>query len=208
MDPRESLIISLKKLGYLKTSSLIDAFETVDRADFVPKNLEREAYIDHALPIGEGQTISQPLTVAFMLELLSPKEGEKVLEIGAGSGWQAALLAHIVGAKGKVITLEHIPKLVEMAKLNVGKYKKLEDRIKVVLTNGSRGYKQEAPYDRIVVAASAMSIPEAWKEQLKVGGVIVAPVGNSIFKLVKEEENSFTEEEYPGFVFVPLIGGD
>ena len=208
MDSRESLIISLKKLGYLKTSSLIDAFETVDRADFVPKNLEREAYIDHALPIGEGQTISQPLTVAFMLELLSPKAGEKVLEIGAGSGWQAALLAHIVGAKGKVITLEHIPKLVEMAKLNVGKYAELTSRVKVVLTDGSRGYKQEAPYDRIVVAASAISIPEAWKEQLKVGGVMVAPVGNSIFKLVKEEENSFTEEEYPGFVFVPLIGGD
>ena len=205
MDSKESLINSLKRLGYLKTPSLVDAFEAVDRTDFVPKNLEREAYIDHALPIGEGQTISQPLTVAFTLELLSPKQGEKILEIGAGSGWQAALLAHVVGAKGKVVTLERIPRLVEMARRNVGKYKDFADRVEVLLADGSKGYGKEAPYDRIVAAASARNIPEMWKKQLKVGGIIVAPVGDSIFKLVKEGENNFREEEYPGFVFVPLV---
>ncbi len=208
MDSKESLISSLKGLGYPKTFSLIDAFGAVDRVDFVPKDLEREAYIDQALPIGEGQTISQPLTVAFMLELLSPKEGEKVLEIGAGSGWQAALLAHIVGAKGKVIALERIPKLVEMARHNISKYEDLTSKVEVILADGSKGYEKEAPYNRIVAAASAQSIPEMWKKQLKVGGIIVAPVKNSILKLVKEGKNDFSEEEYPGFVFVPLVEGD
>lgn len=208
---KEELLRELTAGGYLKTPALIDAFRRVDRKDFVPPGLVEEAYGNYPLPIGQEQTISQPLTVAFMLELLSPQSGEKILEIGAGSGWQTALLADLAGAQGKVFAIERIPELKEMAERNVSKYDFTKKGIvKIMLGDGSKGYAEGAPYNKIIAAASLSAgrqaaVPEVWKKQLKVGGRIVAPVGDSILAIDKLSEKDYKIREYPGFAFVPLI---
>ncbi|MFH0712481.1 MAG: protein-L-isoaspartate O-methyltransferase [Candidatus Jorgensenbacteria bacterium] len=209
---KDKLIDDLIRDGYLKTPPIIEAFRKIDRADFVLPEHVPTAYVNAPLPIGEGQTISQPLTVAFMLELLEPKEGEKILDIGAGSGWTAALLAEIVGdppdGGGKVIAIERIQELKEVAEANVSKYGFTEKGIvKIIQGNGVNGYKDEAPYDKIIAAAAASRIPRAWKSQLKIGGRIVAPVSSSIVMLRKIDQDRFEKKEYFGFAFVPLIGG-
>lgn len=199
------LVDSLIKKGYLKTPEIIDAFKSIKRADFLPKNIAHLSELDEALPIGENQTISQPLTVAFMLELLSPEKGNKILDIGSGSGWTTALLSHIVGERGKVFALEVIPELSEFGKNNVSKYNFVKKGIaSFFISDGKEGYRKEAPYDRILCSASSGEIPLALKEQMKIGGKMVIPAGSSIFFLEKEEINKFREEEYPGFAFVPL----
>ncbi len=207
------LIHSLIQQGWLKTPQIIKAFQKVKREDFLPKEIKGLAELNEALPIGYGQTISQPLVVAFMLELLQPREGEKILDIGSGSGWTSALLAEIVGEKGKVIAMEIVPELVEFGKNNVKKYNFIEKKIvEFVWGDGSKGYPKEAPYDKILVSATAKKCYKSWKEQLKVGGRIVTPIGNSIWLFIKKSapcqdsgEGEFEEFEYPGFVFVPLI---
>ena len=199
----KKLIEELMSMGYLKTPRIIEAFRKVDRKDFILEDLQHEAYGNYPLPIGDGQTISQPLTVAFMLELLNPAEGDKILEVGAGSGWQTALLAELVGRKGKVVAIERIPKLAKMAQRNLARYKYTQ--IELVLGDGAEGYDRQAPYDKIIAAASASSIPKAWEKQLKISGIAVFPLGNSIYLITKTKENRFERKEYPGFVFVPLI---
>lgn len=202
----KELINNLIADGYLKTPAIIDAFNAIDRANFIPQKLEESAYINEPVPIGQGQTISQPLTVAFMLELLNPKSGEKILDIGAGSGWQAALIAEIVGKSGKVVAVERILQLKGLAEKNIEKYGFIKKEIaKIVWTNASNGYAKESPYDKIIAAASAESILAAWKEQLKIGGRLVAPVKNSIVVIDKISETEFKEEVHFGFSFVPLI---
>jgi protein-L-isoaspartate(D-aspartate) O-methyltransferase len=215
-----NLIDSLIKEGWLKTPRIIEAFRQIKRVDFLPAAPEvgepRPLYgrddskdlaeLNEALPIGYGQTISQPLVVAFMIELLDPRPGEKILDIGSGSGWTSALLAQIVGKKGKVIAIDIIPELVEFGKKNVSKYNFIEKGIvEFICADGSKGYQKEAPFDKILASASARELPKAWKEQLKVGGRIVTPIGTSIWLFAKKSENEFEEIEYPGFVFVPLI---
>lgn len=200
----KDLIDRLIHDGYLKTSRIIDAFYKVNRTDFVPAEIADEAEINAPLPIGFGQTISQPLTVAFMLELLEPQEGEKILDVGSGSGWQSCLLAHIVGDRGKVFAIERIPKLSEFGKKNAEKYH--FSNLEFLVGDGSRGYQKEAPFDRIVVGAAAFGkIPEELKEQIRVGGRLVIPVDRSVWLVEKTGENEFRETEYPGFAFVPLI---
>lgn len=202
----ENLINQLIREGYLKTPRIIEAFREIKREDFVPESLKDEADVNAPLPIGWGQTISQPLTVAFMLELLQPEPGDKILDIGAGSGWQTAMLAYIVGKKGKIFAVERIPELMEFGEKNVGKYNFIEKGIvSFICGDGSRGLKMEAPFDRIIVAAAAEKIPEFWKEQLKIEGRLVTPVKSSIWLLIKESEKKFKEQEFPGFAFVPLI---
>ena len=200
----EQLINRLIDHGYLKTPEIIDAFYKINRIDFLPEDLKSEAQINAPLPIGCGQTISQPLTVAFMLELLQPKRGYKILDVGSGSGWQSSLLAYITGDEGRVIAIERIPELSEFGKENSEKYN--FRNLEFVVGNGSVGYKKEAPYDRIIVAAAAFDkIPDELKSQLKIGGRMVIPVRNSIWLVIKKEENKFEEKEFPGFVFVPLV---
>ncbi len=190
--------------GWLKTNRIIQAFKKIDRKDFVRPNLKDASNYDQALPIGHNQTISQPLVVAFMLEKLDPKPGQKILDIGSGSGWTTALLAEIVGKEGKVIAIEIIEELMKFGKKNVRKYNFIEKGIvEFICKDGSKGYKKNTPYDRILVSASAKEIQKKWKTQLKKEGRLVAPLQNSIVLYIKNKNN--TIEKYPGFKFVPLV---
>jgi len=214
-----ALIENLVRQGYLKTPQIIEAFKKIKRVDFLPDNLKDLAELNEALPIGFGQTISQPLVVAFMLELLQPMPGDKILDVGFGSGWTTALLAYIVSQKsitnsqspiskqkGRVIAIELVPELKEFGEKNIAKYNFIEKGIvKCLCADGSKGYPQEAPFDKILASASAEQLPPVWLEQLKIGGRIVTPIGNSIWLFIKETKNKIKKQEYPGFVFVPLI---
>jgi protein-L-isoaspartate(D-aspartate) O-methyltransferase len=204
----QDLIASLIKGGYLNTRQIIEAFKKIDRKNFVPENLEYEAYVNAPLPIGWGQTISQPATVAFMLELLRPERGNIILDVGAGSGWQTAILAEIVGKKGKVFAIELLEKLAEFGKGNVDKYGFVSsNRVEFIHGDAELGLPDKAPFDRIIAAASAKEIPGAWKDQLKIGGRLVAPVGSSVRLLIKKGNNEFEESDNPGFAFVPFVSG-
>ena len=202
----ESLIGELEREGYLKTPRIRNALEKIDRADFVPEELRDEAYRNTALPIGAGQTISQPLVVAFMLELLRPEAGQKILDVGTGSGWVAGLLAELVGKKGRVISIERMPELSAAARRNLARYGFVGSGVLLLLVgDGTKGWPEETPYDRIIAAAAGTAVPAPWKEQLAVGGRIVAPVGSRIVMLEKRQDGSFREEAYEGFSFVPLV---
>lgn len=200
------LVTNLIKSGYLKTDIITDAYLKIDRARFVLPEYEKYAYDDVPLPIGYGQTISQPLTVAMMLELLDPQKGQIILDVGSGSGWTTALLAYVVGQTGKVIAVERKKELVEFGKNNADKFSYAKKGIvQFHQGDGSKGFLANAPYDRILVSAMADCIPNALKDQLKIGGKLVIPVNNSLWRLSKRGEKDFHKEEYPGFAFVPLI---
>ncbi|MDP2909754.1 MAG: class I SAM-dependent methyltransferase [bacterium] len=204
-----ALLELLIKDGWLKNPLIIEAFTKIKRKDFLNwkgDGAEDLSEINEALPIGHGQTISQPLTVAFMLELLDPKPGNKILDIGSGSGWTTALLSQIAGERGKVIAVEIIPELKEFGENNNRKYNFVQKGIaEFHLADGSKGFEKESPFDRILVSASSKRIFKAWKDQLKTGGKIVAPVKNSIRFLEKKPDHTFKEIEYQGFAFVPLV---
>lgn len=190
--------------GVLKTPEIIKALRTVKRSDFLPASIRARAEDDAALPTFANQTISQPYTVAFMLELLQPEPAQKILDIGSGSGWVAAILARIVGKKGRVYAIERISELVEFCRDNLKKYH--FTNLEILLGDGTRGLPQYAPYDRIHVAAAAQKIPVALREQMAVGGRMVIPTINDDIRLIEKiSKNRYTEKIYPGFVFVPLI---
>ncbi len=184
-----------------------EAIKKVPRHLFVPERYKIEAYVDTPLPIGFGQTISAPHMVAIMCELLNLKEGEKVLEIGTGCGYHAAVVAELVGRKGKVISIEYIPELAEMARANLRALG--YDNVEVIVGDGSKGYEPEAPYDKIYVTAAAPNIPEPLLEQLKPGGKMVIPVGESVQWLIvveKDRDGKIRQKNWGSVRFVPLRG--
>lgn len=200
------LMHSLIEKGYLRSDRVIEAFSDIGRAEFVPEELAHNADADIPLPIGYGQTISQPLVVAFVLELLDIKEGSNVLDVGSGSGWTTALLAHIVGPAGRVTGLEIVPALYAFGKDNLAKFKRFDGyTIELYNVNGRDGYPKNAPYDRILVSASAEDVPSALTEQLKSGGKMVVPVNNAIWLVEKDAKGEVRTEPFEGFSFVPLI---
>ena len=203
---QDKLIEDLVKDGFLHDPRVIEAFKKIDRSNFVIEPLKNNAYINSPLAIGFGQTISQPLTVAFMLEKLDVQPGHKVLDVGSGSGWTTALLAAIVGEKGKVYGIEIIPEIYEFGKANVMRYSFLNKGIvEMYCGNGLEGLKEAAPFDRIMCSAAVQEIPPAFKDQLKIGGKMIFPMNNSLWLMSKKNETDFDTEEYPGFIFVPAI---
>ena len=204
-----TLIEKLIKEEVLKSSQIIEAFQEIQRADFVPKEVKAGIGSDQGvndynepLSIGFGQTISQPYTVALMLELLQPQPGDKILDIGSGSGWQTALLCYIVGSQGHVWALEVIKELKEIGQSNVEKYG--FQNVDFLNQSGLTGFTKEAPFDKIIAAAAGDNIPTAWPNQLAEGGRLVCPAGDSLW-LLKKEKGQIKKKEYPGFLFVPLV---
>lgn len=203
----EDLIKDLIEEGYLKTPRIIEAFRKVQRKDFLPDHLKEDAALNIPLPLTHGQTISQPLTVAFMLELLQPKEGEVIFDVGSGSGWQTALIAELVGPKGKIIAIERVPDLLRFGKKNVEAYG--YKNVEFIIGDGTRGCKKRAPFDKIIVAAAAqIGVPDIYLKQLKSGGRLVIPVGKYEQDMVvidKITDTDYKEARHPGFQFVPLV---
>ncbi len=191
----------------VKDKRVLDAFKQIKRELFVLPEFKPDAYVDAPLPIPGNQTISQPTTVVLMLDALMVKPGQKVLEIGAGSGYDAALLSVLVGSKGKVITTEIVPELVGFAKKNLQKAK--ITNVKVVHSDGSVGYAKEAPYDRIICTAGAPKIPMPLIKQLKEGGIMLIPVGpmhaQHMIRATKVK-GELIREDLGEYIFVPLTG--
>jgi len=183
---------------------VLAAFGKVQRHNFVPPAFKEAAYADHPLPIGFGQTISQPYMVAIMTEALGLKGGEKVLEVGTGSGYQAAILAEICG---EVYTVEKDERLLEHAKKIISQegYR----NVRFNCDDGTKGWKEKGPFDGIIVTAAAPFVPDTLKEQLADGGRLVIPVGTmfgQMLVVVTKKGDAFTREDVCGCVFVPLVG--
>ena len=209
VERRRRLVALLKELGYIRSPKVEKAMLTVPRELFVPDDVREYAYDDRPLPIGYGQTISAPSIVAHMTELLDPKPGDKVLEIGTGSGYQAAILAEIVTPGGHVWSIERIPELAEFARRNLERTG-YADRVTVIVGDGSLGYEPAAPYDKIMVTAAAPKVPEPLIKQLKPGGRLVAPIGPLPFQVLivldKALDGTISVRRDLEVVFVPLIG--
>jgi len=211
MRTYQELLTHLRNAGVLKTDRIAAAFAAADRQEFVPPELKDQAYVDAPLPIGHGQTISQPHTVAFMMELLAPQPGQKVLDVGFGSGWTTAILANAVGAEGEVYAMEILPEIFEFGKSNLDKFN--FKNVFLFNRSGWEGLPEKSPFDRILVSAASPAVPEALRKQLKVGGRLVIPVGKrsvldysqSVVLLEKTGPNQFRQQAYPGFAFVPLV---
>jgi len=205
---RRSDLVRLIKNSGVTNTAVLKAIGQIPRHLFVPKNYREQAYDDHALPIEEGQTISQPSLVAFMTDAINPQHDSKVLEIGTGSGYQAAILAEIVG---EVYTIELVPELGRSSKklLDELGYKNIHFKI----GDGYLGWADYAPYDAIIVTAAPPYVPEALKEQLKIGGKMIIPVGQpgrvqSLKLLEKSSPNRFRSRELFPVRFVPMKEGN
>jgi len=194
-------------MGFSK--KIINAFSDVKREDFVPEEFEGQTYEDTALPIGQGQTISQPYTIAVMLSELDLKPGQKILEVGSGSGYVLALISKIVGEKGRVFGLEVVKDLAKKSResLRLDDYKNVE----VHARNGFNGFPEKAPFDRILISAAVREIPKPLLEQLKDNGILVAPIGprfqQDIMVIQKQGKEFTTKSKIPGFIFVPFVEG-
>lgn len=200
---RKALVEIIKRKG-IQDEAVLQAIHTFPRHFFFDSALHSHAYEDKAFPIGEGQTISQPYTVAFQTELLQVQPGDKVLEIGTGSGYQAAIL-YLLGAV--VHSIEYNKNLHLKAKQFLPK---LGIKIKFYLGDGSKGLPEQAPFDKILVTAGAPVVPKALTDQLKQGGTLVIPVGNrtsqKMLRLTKRSDQELVREEFDNFSFVPLLG--
>jgi protein-L-isoaspartate(D-aspartate) O-methyltransferase len=213
----EKLIDSLTRQGVLRSPKVIKAMRTVPRARFLSQDTQDHSATDTPLPIGYGQTISAPHMVAIMNEALQLETGQKILEIGAGSGWHAATIAETIAPKdaprsewGHVYTVEINQNLADTAKKNVMNTG-YNDRVTIIVADGSKGYSEKAPYDRIFVAAAAPEVPKPLIDQVKAGGIMLIPVGSAslfqtLLKITKGTDGKLKEENLGGVAFVPLTG--
>jgi protein-L-isoaspartate(D-aspartate) O-methyltransferase len=200
---RKALVAELRKKG-IQNEAVLEAINTLPRHFFFDTALISHAYEDKAFPIGEGQTISQPYTVAFQSSLLEVTPGDKILEIGTGSGYQACIL-HLLGAE--VYSIEYQKKLFEHTNRFL---QRLGIQLHLFYGDGTAGVPKHAPYDKIIVTAGAPVVPEALIQQLKVGGILVIPVGDrskqAMVKITKKSATEIQRKEFEGFAFVPLLG--
>ncbi|MCX8194695.1 MAG: protein-L-isoaspartate O-methyltransferase [Candidatus Micrarchaeota archaeon] len=199
----EEVIQNLISCGYLRSEKVIQAMRKIPRADFLPPEARPYACEDRPLPIGFGQTISAPHMYAIMLEAAQVQEGNKVLEVGAGSGYGAALLSFLAGKKGKVYSIEVVPQLAEFARKNIQKSKM---HAVIIEGDGKQGYPEEAPYDRILVTAAAISLPAPLLLQLAEGGRMLAPIGGLFQELVllEKTKSGILQRSLLPVLFVPL----
>ncbi|MEA3560111.1 MAG: protein-L-isoaspartate(D-aspartate) O-methyltransferase [Candidatus Thermoplasmatota archaeon] len=202
------LINALKRKGIIRSDQVERALSTVPRDLFVPENLMDTAYNDRPLPIGNGQTISAPHMVAIMAEEIRIEPGMKILEIGTGSGYHAAVISHITGEKGRVFSIERIHSLVIEARRNLSETG--IENVTVVEGDGSIGLEKEAPYDRIYYTCAAPEVPGIVKEQVKDGGIILAVVGpkNDTQQLIRYDRkgDKLRKKKLTYCMFVPLLG--
>ncbi len=204
MNTKETMIERHLKGRDIRDSRVIEAMGAVDRSLFVPEDLQAYSYADRPLPIGKSQTISQPYIVAYMAQILQLQPDEKVLEIGTGCGYNAAVLSHLVK---QVYSVEIIEWLADLAEKNLQKTD--IDNIQHRHGDGYEGWPEEAPFDAIELTAAAGKIPETLKQQLKVGGRLLAPVGRMTQDLVLLErvgEDEFRESKFLMVRFVPMTG--
>ncbi len=206
MNPQKQALIEYWRSHKIITDErVLQAFEQIAREDFLPKHLKEHAYEDRALPLVGGQTISQPSTVMIMTQALDVQQGQKVLEIGTGSGYQAALLAELVKPKGQVYTTEIVKAVYEFGKKNLEKYQ----HVTVLFADGTMGAEAYAPFDRIMVTAACRNIPLPLVAQLRRRGLLVVPVGTPYEQrmIVGMKKGKTLETHSIGsFVFVPLTG--
>ena len=207
-DRRARMVERLIRDGVLRTPRIIEAVGAVPRHLFVPRLLRESAYYDTPLTLGSGQTISAPHMVGMMLEYLDLQEGQSVLEIGGGSGYHAALVAQIVGPGGHVYAVERIASLAKKAQNRLERLG-LGDRIEVLVRDGSEGFPERAPFDRIFVTCGAPEIPPPLIRDLREGGKLLIPVGTTHFQdliLGEKMEGELKTKNLGGVVFVPLVG--
>jgi len=202
-----------RMIKYLLDSNYVDkkvaeAMRKIPREEFVPQMYREYAYSDAPLPIGAGQTISAPGIVGTMTKELMADKGMNLLEIGSGSGYQAAILAEIVGERGRIYTVERIPELIELARKNIERlgYRNVE----FIYGDGTLGHLDKAPYDRIIVTAGAPEVPKPLIEQLKSGGRMLIPIGpifhQNLVLIEKNEKGNIKETNLLPVMFVPLLG--
>ena len=205
-DSRIKLVEMLKLEGRIKSKEVEKAFLEIPRENFVPNEIKKYAYADTPLEIENGQTISAPHMVAIMVEELDIKIGQKILEIGAGSGYHAAIVAKLVGKKGHVYTIERFSSLTEFSKKNLEKTG--ITNVTVETGDGSEGLQKYAPYDRIYVTCAAPDIPKPLIEQLKDGGKLMIPIGRTICNLIliEKQKDKLNYKDLGGCAFVPLVG--
>jgi len=186
----------------------LNAFKDINREDFIPESMRNAAYRDMPLPLLRGKTISQPTTVMLMTHALELSPGEKVFEIGTGSGYQAAIIAKIIGPKGKVISTEVVPELVQFARDNL-KNAGIKN-VTVLEEDGSSGMKSEAPFDKMIITAACKEFPKKLIEELKTDGIIVGPVGSEteqeMVKGIKNKNGNLDLEFLGPFLFSPMYG--
>jgi protein-L-isoaspartate(D-aspartate) O-methyltransferase len=207
-ERRERMVQRLVNEGIIRSPRVIEAMRRVPRHVFVPRGYRDSAYYDTPLGIGSGQTISAPHMVGMMLEYLDLQEGHKVLEIGAGSGYHAALAGYMVGKSGHVYSVERIESLARRARSNIEAVG-LSDMVEVIVGDGSRGVPEHAPYDRIFVTCAAPDIPPPLLEELRDGGKMLIPVGSRYYQdlvLLEKDGEKLRKRDLGGCVFVPLIG--
>ena len=206
LKEREQMIIRLKHEGYIKTKAVEHAFQMIPREVFIPDSIRHRAYVDTPLEIGEGQTISAPHMVAIMCEALDICKGQKILEIGTGSGYHAAIVATLVGDTGHVYSIERFSLLAEQAqkRLDAVRIK----NVTVLVGDGSLGDKSHAPFDRIYVTCASPGVPPPLLEQLKDQGKLLIPNGDYIctLELYEKKGTKITRTDHGGCVFVPLVG--
>lgn len=202
---RTKLVETLREKG-ISDENVLKAIEAVPRHFFMDTAFDDIAYQDRAFPIAEGQTISQPYTVAYQTQLLEIKSFDKVLEIGTGSGYQACILA---GMGARVFTIERQRKLYDSFKTFF--FKSTYPTIKFFYGDGYEGLPTYSPFDKVIVTAAAPYIPEKLLQQLKIGGYMVVPIGGKegqrMFRVVKKGEDKYENEVYDNFSFVPMLGG-
>ncbi len=211
------LVDNLIKQAILRSPDVIKAMCAVPRVKFLPAYMQNYACVDTPLQIGSGQTISAPHMVSIMNEALNLKVGNKVLEIGAGSGWHAAIIAEIIAPHdaprshwGHVYTVEIVPALAENARKNIMN-NQYGDRVTVISGDGSKGYPERAPYERVLVTAAAPKVPKPLVDQLKDSGILLVPVGGgfmfqNLMRFTKQSDGKIKEENLGGVSFVPLLG--